>query len=47
MHGNGHYKLANGSEYTGEWFDNKFHGKGTQTWPDGRRYEGDFHHGVK
>lgn len=29
MHGKGHYILANGSEYVGEWTDNKFNGKGS------------------
>jgi hypothetical protein len=33
--------------YTGNWEDNQMHGFGTQTWPDGRKYEGHFAHDKK
>ena len=31
-----------GTKYIGEWLDNFMHGKGVFSWPDGRKYEGDF-----
>ena len=39
-HGKGKYKWNDGSEYTGDWEDNKISGTGVYTWLDGRRYEG-------
>ena len=37
-------------EYYGEWKDNKIHGLGAYTWPDGRQYHGEWRnnlmHGV-
>ncbi|XP_029921821.1 MORN repeat-containing protein 3 isoform X1 [Myripristis murdjan] len=39
---------ANGDEYTGEWLDNKKHGKGTQVWKkDGAVYDGDWKLGKR
>ncbi|XP_057674076.1 MORN repeat-containing protein 3 [Corythoichthys intestinalis] len=33
---------VNGDQYTGEWLDNKKHGKGTQVWKSGNIYNGDW-----
>ena len=30
MEGQGFYNMVNGGTYSGEWSDNKFHGKGIQ-----------------
>ncbi|KAM4635180.1 MORN repeat-containing protein 3 [Polymixia lowei] len=39
---------VNGNEYTGEWLDNKKHGKGTQVWmKDGAIYDGDWKCGKR
>jgi hypothetical protein len=35
-------RWADGREYSGEWKDNKMHGKGIFSWKDGRRYEGEY-----
>ncbi|KAK7078631.1 agglutinin-like protein 2 [Halocaridina rubra] len=40
---NAQYKDAT---YVGQWFCGKLHGEGIMTWPDGRRYEGQFRQGV-
>lgn len=32
--------------YCGQWFCGKLHGEGIMTWPDGRRYEGQFRQSV-
>ncbi|KAG7154374.1 Alsin-like, partial [Homarus americanus] len=40
---NAQYKDAT---YSGQWFCGKLHGEGTMTWPDGRRYEGQFRQSV-
>ena len=31
----------------GEWKDDKQHGKGIETWPDGAKYEGSYAEGKK
>jgi hypothetical protein len=36
----GIYKWNDGSEYRGEWDDNKINGFGMYTWLDGRKYVG-------
>ena len=38
-HGRGEYILQNQCTYIGDWRDNKRHGKGLFTWPDGSTYE--------
>jgi len=38
----GYYKWQDGREYTGEWVENKMHGKGVFSWADGRRYVGEY-----
>ncbi|KAL2099962.1 hypothetical protein ACEWY4_004356 [Coilia grayii] len=39
---------VNGDKYTGEWLDNKKHGKGTQVWKkSGVIYDGDWKHGKR
>ncbi|XP_078680571.1 MORN repeat-containing protein 3-like [Branchiostoma floridae x Branchiostoma belcheri] len=39
---------VNGDQYTGEWLDNKKHGKGTQTWKrNGAIYDGDWKFGKR
>ena len=45
MFANGQYKSGtytgcNGSVYEGNFCDNRFHGRGSYTWPDGRVYTG-------
>lgn len=42
--GHGVYTCAT-EQYEGEWLDDKPHGRGHQSWSDGRYYEGQFHHG--
>lgn len=34
--------LENGAVYIGEWKNGLRDGKGTQIWPDGSKYEGDW-----
>ncbi len=34
--------LENGAVYIGEWKNGQRDGKGTQIWPDGSKYEGDW-----
>eukprot|EP01047_Picozoa_sp_COSAG01_P042403 COSAG01_NODE_3700_length_5780_cov_207.494631_6_plen_95_part_00 len=34
---------AQGPVYDGEWLEDKRHGFGVMEWPDGRRYEGQWH----
>lgn len=31
-----------GAKYIGQWQEDKQHGKGRETWPDGAMYEGDY-----
>ena len=38
----GTFTIPDGSKYTGEYKDNKRHGKGTVTSPDGYNYVGEF-----
>uniref|UniRef100_A0AAY5KSA5 MORN repeat-containing protein 3 n=2 Tax=Esox lucius TaxID=8010 RepID=A0AAY5KSA5_ESOLU len=39
---------VNGDNYTGDWLDNKKHGKGTQTWKThGAIYDGDWKYGKR
>ena len=33
------------NRYRLNWAENDYQGKGTLTWPDGSRYEGDFYNG--
>ena len=40
MHGQGTYAYANGDKYVGEFKDNKRHGLGTFTFPDGAKDSG-------
>jgi len=40
-HGEGTYKSGS-DQYTGQWEADQQHGKGRQTWNDGRSYEGQF-----
>ena len=40
-------KYANGMVYDGEWKNDLRHGFGVLTWPDGRKYEGDYKEGLK
>ena len=46
-HGFGTWKSVSsfGEEYSGDWFEDKFHGKGTYNWPDGRHYKGEWKDG--
>ena len=39
-HGYGRYKWANGSNYKGNWDENKINGYGEYNWNDGRVYQG-------
>lgn len=43
-HGEGTYKSGS-DQYTGQWEADQQHGKGKQTWNDGRSYEGQFSRG--
>lgn len=36
----GPYTMKNGATYTGQWLNNMRDGYGTQMWPDGSKYEG-------
>jgi hypothetical protein len=38
MEGHGVYKYANGAVYSGEWKNNKHHGKGVYEFPNGTAY---------
>lgn len=44
-HGPGHLEFFNGSEYIGDFFEGKFHGKGVYTHSDGSRLQGAFENG--
>ena len=35
-------KLNDGAKYEGYWEEDKQHGQGLETWPDGARYEGQY-----
>ena len=37
------YQFKSGAVYEGEWKGNLRDGFGTQTWPDGAKYEGNFY----
>ena len=37
-----HVEYGDGSTYDGELKDDKFHGKGTYTYPEGSKYEGEW-----
>ncbi len=39
MHGNGRFSFASGASYEGQWDNGIYHGSGTFSWPDGRRYQ--------
>jgi len=42
------FYLVNGDQYTGDWLDNKKHGKGTQKWAaTGLMYQGDWKNGRR
>mmetsp|Transcript_96125 Transcript_96125/g.170583 ORF Transcript_96125/g.170583 Transcript_96125/m.170583 type:complete len:266 (-) Transcript_96125:21-818(-) len=43
-HGEGVYKSGS-EQYTGQWYEDKQHGSGRQSWSDGRSYDGQFQHG--
>jgi hypothetical protein len=39
---------ATGARYEGEWYEDKQHGQGVETWEGGKaRYTGEFHMGRK
>ena|GEM_PF-699349 len=40
--GPGRYSWPDGSNYTGDFVNGKFHGQGTYTWGDGKQYVGEF-----
>ena len=40
--GNGKYLWSDGSQYIGDWADNRISGKGIYTWLDGRMYDGEW-----
>ncbi|XP_029016109.1 MORN repeat-containing protein 2-like [Betta splendens] len=44
--GTGRHISANGLKYTGEWHEDKMHGRGTLQHPSGALYEGEFKDGV-
>ena len=33
--------------YKGTWLDGKKHGRGSQVWPDGSRYDGSWENGIR
>ena len=41
------YSHANGAKYKGQWKEDKQHGYGVETWPDGAKYEGMYFEGKK
>ena len=41
-HGWGKYLHADGAIFEGSWSNDKQHGYGVESWPDGARYEGAF-----
>lgn len=43
MNGNGKFSWSDKSSYHGEWKDDKFHGKGTMTFSNGDKFEGQYH----
>ena len=44
-HGIGTLTMSNGIVYEGEWEDNKIHGKGKKTYPNGDHQDGHFNNG--
>jgi len=47
-HGKGVYTQANtGSVYEGEFREDRMHGRGTFSWPNGVKYVGEFSEGEK
>ena len=40
MHGLGRYILKENKSYEGQFYEDKKHGYGIYTWPDGRVYKG-------
>jgi hypothetical protein len=47
-HGKGsYYHALTGAIYEGDWVSDKQQGFGTEQWPDGTTYSGDFHLGMK
>ncbi len=48
MHGKGHLILSNGDcEYSGDFINDKRHGHGIMTWPDGRQFDGQWFNGKQ
>ena len=45
--GKGTYAWKDGSRYTGEFKESKFHGKGLFTSPDGKMYNGQYKEGKR
>lgn len=43
----GHYLWTDKREYSGQWKNNKMHGKGVFTWSDGRKYDGEYVEDIK
>ena len=41
-HGKGKLKWADGSFYSGEFYEGRIEGRGFYKWPDGRSYEGEW-----
>ena len=45
--GEGILNFSDGSEYVGNWKDNKMHGQGTRRFPNGNVYNGLYHEGKR
>ncbi|MCP3954509.1 MAG: hypothetical protein GY697_20175 [Desulfobacterales bacterium] len=45
--GPGRYAWPDGSHYTGDFTDGKFHGRGTYAWADGKKYTGGFKNDMR
>jgi hypothetical protein len=35
-------KFKDGRQFKGQWMNDKMHGRGEFTWPDGKYYDGDY-----
>jgi hypothetical protein len=40
--GMGIYKNMKGARYEGQWKDDQQHGQGTEEWPEGAQFEGQY-----
>jgi hypothetical protein len=45
--GKGILTRVDGAVSDGVWWNDELHGLGNQSWPDGSKYEGNFHKGHK